>query len=268
MLLFPDNIPKDKLPTVTIIIANYNYGQYIKESIESAIKQSYPKVVVMIVDDCSTDNSKEVIYNTVSKYENFSEHDMPDFKMLVSEKDNREIVCMMLKKHVNVSSARNYAIELGLEKTDYYMVLDADDIAYPEKVTELAAALFVNNNVGVSYGDYHIYNVEMETTTPEFKEPYSKKRLMQECIVHSGAMIKKQALIDTKDQFGYYDSNMRTCEDYDLWIRISEKYMIAHVPKLLTLVRVHRKNSTNVIQRQEWEQNWRRIVQKTNLRNV
>lgn len=268
MLLFPDNIPADKLPTVTIIIANYNYGQYVKEAIESAIKQTYPKIIVMIIDDCSTDNSHEIIYRLVSKYENFSEHEMPDFKMFVSEKDNRDVVYVRLKKHLNVSNARNYAIELGLEKTDYYMVLDADDVAYPDKVTELAAALFVNGNVGVSYGDYHIFNVENGTTTPEFKEPYSKKRLMEECIVHSGAMIRKQALIDTKDQFGYYDSNMRTCEDYDLWVRISEKYMIAHVPKILTFVRVHKNNSTNVIQRQEWERNWHRIAQKTQARNA
>lgn len=267
MLLFPDNIAKDKLPTVTIIIANYNYGQYVKDAIESAIKQTYEKMIIMIVDDCSTDNSHSVIYNIISGYDNFSEHDFPEFKMFVSNKNGKDVVYMKLKKHVNVSTARNHAIELGMEKTDYYMILDADDVAYPEKTTELAATLFINGNIGVAYSDYYIYNVESGTTTPEFKEPYSKKRLMEECIVHSGAMIRKQALIDTKDQFGYYDANMRTCEDYDLWMRISEKYMIAHVPKLLSLVRVHKNNSTNVIQKQEWENNWRRIVQKTKLRN-
>lgn len=270
MITFPDDIPVDKLPMVAIIIANFNYGQYVVESIESALKQKYPKVVVIVVDDMSTDNSDEQIMSVYKSHG--SEPDVHDSEPLFTLKygdiNGKDLLYVKMKKHVNVSMARNIAIDLAINKADYYMILDADDIAYEDKTTELAAALFASSNIGVAYADYNIYNVEAETTTPEFKEPFDKKRLMQECIVHSGAMITKKALTECRDEFGYYDIHMRTCEDYDLWMRISEKYMIVHVPKLLSLVRVHKKNSTNVVSRPEWEHNWRRIVEKMNIRNA
>ena len=57
----------------------------------------------------------------------------------------------------------------------------------------------------------------------EFKEPFSRKRLVRECIVHSGSLVSAKALEDVLEETGYYDEEMRTCEDYDLWMRISEK---------------------------------------------
>lgn len=269
MLLFPDNIPLDQLPSITIIIANYNYGQYVTDAINSALNQKYPKLIIMIVDDLSTDDSRIKIDTLLKeKCSNPETHKADMFDLIVADSGDIEVVYIKLKRHINVSAARNLAIDLSLDKTDYYMILDADDIAYENKTTELAAAMFGSAFIGVVYGDYHIHNLDNDTTLPEFKEPYSRRRLEQECIVHSGAMIRKQALIDTKDEFGYYDYNMRTCEDYDLWMRISEKYMLVHVPQLLSLVRVHRKNSTNVISGQEWQTNWRRIVEKTRVRNA
>lgn len=269
MITFPDDIPNDKLPTVGIIIANFNYGQYVVESIESALKQTYPKVVVMVVDDMSTDDSDEKIMSVYKSHNVEPDvHDNePLFTLKYGDVNGKDLLYIKMKKHVNVSAARNIAIELALAKADYYMVLDADDVAHEDKTTELAAALFMSTNIGAAYADYNILNVETGTTTPEFKEPFDKKRLMQECIVHSGAMMTKKALVDCRDEFGYYDANMRTCEDYDLWMRISEKYMIVHVPKLLSLVRVHKKNSTSVVPRQEWEHNWKRIVEKMNVRH-
>ena len=55
---------------------------------------------------------------------------------------------------------------------------------------------------------------------------------------------------------------MRTCEDYDLWMRISEKYIIAHVAESLTLVRVTGDNSSFVVNKNVWQQNWSRVMEK------
>lgn len=268
-MIFPNDIPNDKLPTIGIIIANFNYGQYVKEAIESALNQNYPKVVVMVVDDLSTDNSCDVIEGIYKKNGVTPDETKGElFDLLYGDVGGRDLVFIRMNRHVNVSAARNIAIDLSLDKIDYYMILDADDVAYPEKCSELGNALFASTNIGVSYGDYHNLNVETGISIPEHKEPFSRKRLEQECIVHSGAMVTKKALLAVKDQFGYYDCEMRTCEDYDLWIRISEKFMVVHVPKLLTLVRVHQRNSTNTVPKPEWEYNWRRIAEKLHYRNA
>ena len=89
---------------------------------------------------------------------------------------------------------------------------------------------------------------------------------MLECIVHSGALISKDALNSVLEETGYYDEKMRTCEDYDLWMRISEKYIIAHVPKSLTKVRVTGDNSSFIVNQEVWQKNWRRVVEKMQQR--
>ena len=118
-------------------------------------------------------------------------------------------------------------------------------------------------NVGVVYADYEIVN-EDGTSSIEYKEPFDLKRLHEECIVHSGAMVSKTALLAVKDEFGYYDVNMRTCEDYDLWLRIAQRFMIKHIPKVLTRVLNHKGNSTNTVPKEIWQQNWKRIWSKLN----
>ena len=96
----------------------------------------------------------------------------------------------------------------------------------------------------------------------EYKSIFSKELLHNECIVHSGSTIRSSVLEIVADENGYYDNNMRTCEDYDLWIRISNKYMIYHIPEVLTFVRNHKNNSTYTVDKKIWESNWLRIRQK------
>lgn len=248
----------DKIPLVNVIIANYNYGKWLGKAINSAVNQDYQNKIITIIDDCSTDNSIEEIEKlTKSKFTN---------NILKSTIDNVSIVAIKLDKTYGPSHARNVAIEMTKEFVDIYAILDADDEMVPNKLTTCVSEMLQQSMIGVVYADYIIENIENKTKYIEYKEPFSRERLLQECIVHSGAIILKKALLDVKDEFGYYDENMRTCEDYDLWIRISEKYMIYHIAEPLTLVRVHNNNSTNTVDNSIWQQNWARISQKLQSR--
>ena len=54
-------------PRVSIVIINYNYGQFLREAIDSALRQTYPHTEIIVVDDGSTDNSREIIASYGSK---------------------------------------------------------------------------------------------------------------------------------------------------------------------------------------------------------
>lgn len=258
-------------PLVTIVIANHNYGRYIQDAIVSAIEQSYPALNIVIVDDASTDDSWKVIHDTVFKKHQHSKDSNSLFEKKECQIDrngcNTRITAFRVMETNGPSEARNLAITYSIDKTDYYAILDADDIYYKDKVLELVNTAIQSENVGVVYGDYDTINIESGVKNREYKEPFSLKRLQEECIVHSGALIKTQALIDTKETTGFYDANLRCAEDYDLWLRISEKYMIIHVPKSLSLVRIHQQNSTYSVKKSVWESCWARVAQKFRERN-
>ena len=87
---------------VSVIIPNYNNEKYIEKCIESVVKQSYENIDVIVVDDYSTDNSREIITALANKYDN--------------------IIPIFLDKNQGVSHARNVGIEMA--KTKYITCLD------------------------------------------------------------------------------------------------------------------------------------------------
>ncbi len=264
-MIFPEDFREEDLPTANILICNYNYAHYIKDAFNSALDQDYPKKIITIIDDKSTDLSKRVItslFDSESEYEKV-ENSHSRIEGIVK---GVPTLAIFLDNNVGPSEARNIGIQFTLDKSDVFQILDADDVMYTNKVSELLGCMMQSSHIGVTYGDCNIINVDTNHIVREYREPYNKFRLLEECIVHSGSMIKKEALVKTRDQFGYYDKDMRTCEDYDLWIRIAEQFMVCHVPKALTLVRVHNKNSTYVIDKQTWNTNWQRVRQKMIMR--
>jgi hypothetical protein len=150
---------------------------------------------------------------------------------------------------------------MTIDKYDCFAILDADDMMYNNKLERCVQDLFSSPNIGSVYADYDIFNVETKTLIREYKEPFDRLRLGQECIVHSGSVIKKEALLATRNNNGFYNRTMRTCEDYELWVRISKIFMISHIPESLTFVRNHSNNSTNTVSKEIWENNWRKVAE-------
>jgi glycosyltransferase involved in cell wall biosynthesis len=252
-------------PTVTVIIPHHNYEEYVVDAIKSALNQTYP-CNICVVDDGSKRKLKA--RQTISDvlFDEGVEVQTTESGCMTTLKQGNRIL-IMLPEATGPSNARNVAIDATLGNTDIYINLDADDIMESRKVEEFVNAFVRSPNIGVVYADYYSVNTETGIQRVEYKEPYSLERLHQECIVHSGAGILKKALVDTKDQFGYYDINMRTCEDYDLWVRIAESYIINHIAKPLTTVRIQPRNSTATVDKSIWESNWQRIRQKMAARN-
>lgn len=238
---------------ITTLIANYNYGHYILDAIESARSQTFP-CSILVVDDCSTDDSLAIIDNN---YTLLSNQRLNEF---VSLKQYQELNVLAVSKNCGPSMARNIGIDFSINNTDFYQILDADDILKPNKIEVLIKEM-ADPLIGVVYADYDIQ--KQYITTREFKKSFSLDQLKRECIIHSGSLIRAQALKTAKNELGYYDINMRVAEDWDLWLNICSKgWLVKHVPQSLTIVRDHSENSSRSVNQKIWNSCWQRIQQK------
>src|ERR671933_952190 len=110
-------------PLVSIAINNYNYARFLPQAIDSALNQTYPNVEVVVVDDGSTDNSREIIASYGSK------------------------IIPGLKENGGQASAFNAGF--AASRGDVICFLDSDDAFLPEKVAEVIDAFGDRQDLGL-----------------------------------------------------------------------------------------------------------------------
>lgn len=266
-----------ELPLVTVVIANYNYGQYIETAIGSALNQNYPgPLQICVVDDGSTDDSWEKIQNIVDT-DTTKKDDLEIAEKVIVRPDDYEVRVIAIKRpNGGASVARNTAINYTWEETHAFAILDADDEYYLNKVSRMVQKLLEDPaKIGVVYADYDIHDLNTGKIVREYKQPYSKDVLMGECIVHSNALINKLAFAATNEETGFYDVNLHgpatgefigCSEDYDLWLRISEQFMIVHIPESLAKANITGHNQTTNVTSEIFYNNFEYMMSKMRKR--
>lgn len=253
-------------PRVTFIIAHHNYQQYLGDCIDSALSQTYPNIHVCVVDDCSDDCD---VARDIAKEKaggEWSSMDVGDFIQYNSDKITYIQLLSGTGESYRQAYARNRGMEACWDDTDIFAILDADDENYPTKIERCVEVLQSDPKIGAVYTDTHIVMVENDRLVREYREPFDYFRLMQECIVHSGSVIKKQALQAVLENGKVFDEELPPCEDYDLWVRLAEKVLFYHIPEPLVYVRVHPQNSTNTSTHEHRVSRIQRIFEKRKLR--
>lgn len=252
-------------PRVTFIVAHHNYQQYLEGCVMSALNQTYPNVHVCVIDDCSDDTvSVQKILEECAGKPFLGEEVAPNQLVYRSP----SITYIQLVKPVGSyrqAYARNRGMEVCWDDTDYFAILDADDENYPTKI-EHSLQVLQDPRIGAVYTDTNIVAVEDDRMVREYREPYDYFRLMQECIVHSGCVLRKSALAEVLENGKVFDEELPPCEDYDLWVRLSEKYLFYHIPEPLVYVRVHPQNSTATSTHEHRMSRIQRIFQKRQQR--
>ncbi len=254
-------------PIVTVILANRNYGQYIEGAIRSVLQQTYKPIQLVIVDDASTDNSLEVISDFEKSSQLSSNQKLGDITVSSGMFANNRFLSIKLPQNVGPSEARNIAVKLTWNETWAYAILDADDEFYPNKIEKCVNKLLSFPELGVVYGDYHILNMETGNLIYEYKWPYSRQKILQESIIHSGFVAKKDIFAKVMEDGNIYCPHLTTAEDFDLCLRMTEHGMAAHIPEALTMVRNHNQNSVNYRSNETWQKNWQLVVQRAKQRN-
>jgi len=126
-------------PDISVIVTNYNHSQYIKEAIESILWQTKKEFEVIIVDDCSIDNSKEIIEDLVKL-------------------DDRIQAPIYLSENKGKWFALNTAIEIA--KGKIITLNDADDVSCQDRFERQFHVLKTHNSFGNLCGFHHCYNQE------------------------------------------------------------------------------------------------------------
>jgi glycosyltransferase involved in cell wall biosynthesis len=254
-------------PKVTFIIAHHNYQQYLGSCIDSALNQTYENIHVCVIDDCSKDQEKaiDIAQNRIGEFKTVDYQD----NKVIYKSDKITFIC--LRKDFGSykqAYARNAGIMECWENSDYFAILDADDENYPTKIERCVEELQKHVFFAAAYTDTHIVTVENDRIVREYREPFDGHKLLRECIVHSGCVIKKKALEKVLENGKVFDEELPPCEDYDLWIRLAEKFLFVHIPEPLVYVRVHPQNSTNTSTHEHRIQMIQKIHQKRQARNA
>jgi glucosyltransferase len=196
---------------ISIMICNYNYGQYIGEAIESALNQTYPNIELIIIDDGSTDNSREVIEKYVGEY--------PEIRYYK-------------QRNQGVVPTRNRGLELA--EGDFLMFLDSDDIIPNNYVAELYNVA-VAKSVDVVYAGLKCFGAnETDLDTPD----YSLGELKYHNFINAEALVKKSIIKDHR-----FDINLNkklNHEDWDFFLGLAlDGAKIAKTSETYVMYRVH-----------------------------
>lgn len=210
-------------PMISIITPTYNRAEFLKRAVSSVLNQTYGNFEMIIADDCSTDNTEQVVANF---------------------KDSR-IKYLKLESNKGPAGARNIAIKSA--KGQYITLLDSDDEYLPRKL-ELQISEFqgLPKDVGVVYCGYFIvYDPDTihGTVSPRFKGDIFNILLKHNCMGSPTPLIRK----DCFDTCGLFDEYLPSYDDWDMWLRISEKFKFEYVDEPLTKVYTHgEQTSTNI----------------------
>lgn len=212
---------------VTIICLCYNQEKFVAESLLSAVNQDYPFIELIIVDDFSTDNSKEEIEKWLIDY--------PQIQFIANEK--------------NLGSTKSFNKALKLAKGEYIIDLACDDILLPNCVSLQLKAFQESQfkNLGVVYGNAELISEKGKFyfyyfPVDEFKKIIEKRKTgdIYLSVISGGnsicsvsSMVKKTVFDDLKG----YDENL-AYEDLDFWIRASRKYDFDYIDKILIKKRI------------------------------
>jgi len=209
---------------VSICTPTYNRANLISRSIQSAINQKFTNYEIIIVDDGSDDNTKDIIDSIIT-----------------SEK---EILYFKSHKNEGISNARNKCIELA--KGDFILWLDSDDILDPHILCEYYSIL-INNEIDIIYCNIESYSINNKKLNYHlFPVDYSaNEHLFLSNLIFSfgiatgGTLIRKRLY----KKYGVYNEKIRFGEDYDFFSRTVPNSRVHLVPKVLYKVLIHSKNS-------------------------
>ena len=202
---------KEKKIEIDIILPNYNSSDFVKETIQSVLSQTYKFWKLIIVDDCSNKKTQKIL-------KKFSK--------------NKKIKIYWLKKNKGAGYCRNYAIKKS--KSQYLAFIDSDDLWMKDKL-ETQLRYMERNNFNFTYTNYETFGIKKKYIYP--KKEYNFKKFIHDTSICTSTMLIKRNIIKN-----IKFTETKICEDYFFKCQILKSFNAYCLDDFLTKYRV-RENS-------------------------
>ena len=195
---------------VTVITPTYNRASYLDETIQSVLSQAYPDIEYIILDDGSTDNTKEV----VSKYN------------------------VKYTRHENIGESRTVNKGFVMADSDIVVILNSDDLLLPGAISKGMAFIRDHPGIIVAYPDFNIIDQHSKITGHHRTKEYDYLYMLRNhiCLPSVGTFIKRNPVL-RNPQYTYV-------ADYDYWLRLGLHGRFARIPETLACWRVHSEGAS------------------------
>lgn len=216
---------------VSVIIPTFNCGKFISEGIESVLKQSYGNFEILVIDDGSVDNTKDILEAFI----------------------NSGSIKYCEQKHKGPAAARNVGILRS--KGEYIAFLDADDLWERDKLTRSIKFMESNNFHWIctamsrftEKGETVLKRIPkdcwaVDSKTGEIKQLKNGIFFFSDIFVHTPTIVVKKECLDN---VGVFDESFLVGEDTDLWLRLEEAgFRGGYLDNPLTIYRYNEKSIT------------------------
>jgi len=209
---------------VSVLMTCYNGGQFLEDSLNSLLTQTYTNWELIFINNCSTDNSEQIIKNI---------------------KDKR-IKYFKTDKTLNLGQVRNFALSKG--NGDYFCFLDTDDIWDKKKLYSQLDVFESNNNIEILGCSYFKFSEKKKIINPcDFKSNnydlanVIKSYIRQWPLSSWLTLMVKSELIKSF----VFDNNLHICTDFDMVISLINASNFYYLSKDLAGYRIHGNNESN-----------------------
>lgn len=210
------NAQTPQTPLVTVYLVNHNYGRFLEQAIKSVLAQTFVDFELIIIDDGSVDDSREII-------ERYAPH---------------EKVITIFQKNKGLNVTNNVAIRAATGK--YLMRLDADDFLDENALSVMSGVLDRNSHVGMVFPDYYHTDEAGNILEVVRRHDFGNVELMDQPAHGACTMVRLQCL----KEIGGYDESYKCQDGWDLWVRFVEHFQVQNVNLPLFYYRQHGKSLT------------------------
>lgn len=212
------------MPEISVVLPTYNGERYLKQSIESIINQTYDDWELIIVDDCSTDKTSEII----EEY---------------AEKDSR--ICII---HNRVNQKLPKSLNIGFKAAKgNFLTWTSDDNYYDSYAFEIMRENLIRKNADFVFCSYCVIDGKGNTLQKQLKKTSDINMLPYKNVIGACFMYRKQVL----EKVRKYNEKAFLVEDWEYWIRVYlQRYKMIAIGKVLYYYREHEKSLTTQRERE------------------
>lgn len=204
-----------KEPRVSVMFMSYNHAPYIQRAMDSVLNQTYQDFEVILSDDCSSDQTKEVL----------------------SQYSDERITLHFFEQNQGATINHEYIWKHC--KGEYLALINSDDVWYPQHLEKSVAYLEQDRECGVVFSWADLIDEDDNIFDPcceVFKQPNRSQAewihylyTRGNCLCHPSMVMRREVY----DSVGFYKLGFRQLPDYNLWTRVTKKYSIHILEEVL-----------------------------------